>query len=147
MKAMLFSVLTIMQIYSVLCLHSWRDLMWSCYDKNSEFEYFKKQCLLTINNHIVFSLVLIVVEPPSVWGYERERGVPGRTIMLLLRHWDETLAGKTQGKTTLMHGASLQLELFLVFSCCPCREPLKQPVLSHLCVFVRLQLPYVCAFS
>lgn len=51
--------------------------------------------------------------------------------MLLLRRWDETLAGKTQGKTILMHEASLQLELFLV---CPCREPLKHPVLSHLCV-------------
>lgn len=24
--------------------------------------------------------------------------------MLLLRRWDETLAGKTQGKTTVMHG-------------------------------------------
>lgn len=96
--------------------------------------YIKIQQLLTINNHIVFSLVLTVVQPPSVWGYERERGVPGRTIMLLLRRWDETLAGKTQGKTILMHGASLQLELFLVFSRCPCREPLKQPRLISACV-------------
>lgn len=62
--------------------------------------------------------------------------------MLLLRRWDETLAGKTQGKTMLMHGAPLQLKLLFVFPRCPCGELLeKPPVLSHLCVFVRLQLP------
>lgn len=32
--------------------------------------------------------------------------------MLLLRRWDETLAGKTQGKTVLMHEVSVQPEPF-----------------------------------
>lgn len=60
--------------------------------------------------------------------------------MLLLRRWDESLAGKTQGKTTLTHEASLRPELFLVFSRPPKRAAEKQPALSHLCLCVRFSL-------
>lgn len=55
---------------------------------------------LCVPSLITFVPVLRTVEPPSVWGYERKRGVPGRTTMLLLRRRDDTLAGKTQGKTS-----------------------------------------------
>lgn len=86
--------------------------------------------------------LLVLVQPPSGRGYERESRVPGRTTMLLLRSWDDTLAGNTQGKAILMHGASSQPELLTLSR--PRRDPPKQPIFSPLLVFV-LQLPRMCS--
>lgn len=51
--------------------------------------------------------------------------------MLRLSRWDETLAGKTQGKTTARGGVTAEAALYL-----RCEELLKQAALSHLCACV-----------